>query len=361
MISRSGEKRGLSAAKAMVPALAAAALFGASPPLSKLLLAEAAPLWAASLLYLGAGLGLMLWRVTRRPSPASGVREASLRKKDWGYLAGAIGCGGVLAPFLLMAGLGVTQASAASLLLNLEVVFTALLAWLFFREGFEGRVALGMALVVLGCAVLSLPDKFALGPLTGPLLIAGACLSWALDNNLTRALSERDPTQVAMAKGLAGGAVTALMSVLMGIPLPGLGAVGGFLLLGALAYGLSLVLFIVSLRAVGTVRTGMGFALAPFVGASLSFGLLGDRLSLGFSVGIVIVALGLYFTLAGSHLHEHLHEATVHDHAHVHDEHHRHEHEKGSSQREPHAHPHEHEVLRHAHPHYPDSHHRHSH
>ena len=356
-----GEKQGLSAAKAMVPALAAAALFGASPPLSKLLLTGVDPLWAASLLYLGSGLGLLAWWGTRRLSAGSNAREAPLRKQDWGYLAGAIGCGGVLAPFLLMAGLSMTQASAASLLLNLEVVFTALLAWVFFREGFEGRVALGMALVVLGCAVLSLPEKFVPGSLTGPLLIAGACLLWALDNNLTRALSERDPAQVALVKGLAGGAVTALASLLMGIPLPSLPVTGGFLLLGALAYGLSLVLFILSLRAVGTVRTGMGFALAPFVGAALSFALLGDRLSLGFSVGLAIVALGLYFTLAGSHLHEHLHEATVHDHAHVHDEHHRHEHGDGSSQQEPHAHPHEHEVLRHAHPHYPDTHHRHSH
>jgi drug/metabolite transporter (DMT)-like permease len=260
-----------------------------------------------------------------------------------------------------MGGLNLTQTSSTSLLLNLEVVFTALLAWVFFREGFERRVALGMALVVLGCAALSLPEDLAPGSIAGPLMVAGACLFWAVDNNVTRTVSERDPVQVAMLKGLAGGGATALAAALLGKPWPEPRAAAGLLAVGALAYGLSLVLFIRSLRQAGTARTGLGFAVAPFVGAALSFLILGDRLSLGFAAGLLLVGLGLYLTLSASHRHGHSHEAVSHDHAHAHDDHHRHEHSGEGAPREPHAHPHEHEVLKHAHPHLPDTHHRHSH
>lgn len=341
-------------------ALAAAALFGASAPVAKVLLDRVDPWLLAGLLYFGSGVGLLIFQIARRAlreAPA----EAPLRGADWGWLAGAILAGGVIGPVLLMVGLAATPASSASLLLNLEGVFTALLAWLVFRENAGRRVVLGMAAIAAGAALLSWRGGATLEDALGPVLIAGACLSWAIDNNLTRKLSLGDPVQIAMLKGLAAGAVNLGLALLQGAVLPGVGVVALAGVVGLLGYGVSVALFVVALRQVGTARTGAYFSVAPFVGAALAVALLDEPLGWRFVAAGLLMALGVWLHLTERHEHVHSHPYLAHAHRHVHDAHHQHAHGPGDPPGEPHSHWHEHLPMRHGRPHYPDAHHRHEH
>jgi drug/metabolite transporter (DMT)-like permease len=340
-------------------ALAAAALFGASAPAGKALLAIVPPQLLAGLLYVGSGVGLAAYRVVR----GSGA-EAPLKGHDLAWLAGAITFGGVLGPLLLMIGLSHTPASGASLLLNLEGVFTALLAWFVFHENFDRRIALGMIAIAAGGLVLAWKGRASWGGLLGPLAIAGACFSWATDNNLTQKVSGGDPVQIAMLKGLAAGAVNTGIALTLGARLPSVAPLAGAVLVGFASYGVSLVLFVLALRHLGTARTGAYFSTAPFVGAALSLAIFRDRLTAGFVIAAALMGVGVWLHLSERHEHEHSHEAMEHVHAHVHDEHHQHEHGPGDppvTDPRPHSHGHHHEPLTHTHPHYPDIHHRHGH
>jgi drug/metabolite transporter (DMT)-like permease len=341
-------------------ALLAAVLFGASAPFAKLLLRGAAPQLLAGLLYLGSGLGLLVLWIVRR----SGNREASLTRRDVPWVAAAIGFGGVLAPALLMTGLARTPASSASLLLNLETVFTALLAWFVFREHFDRRIALGMVAIVAGGALLSWEGRVALGGAAGPLLVVAATLCWGIDNNLTQKVSAGDPVQIAMLKGLVAGSVNTALALASGAGWPDLPRVGGAFLLGFLGYGLSLVLFVLALRRLGTARTSAYFSSAPFVGAVMSLIVFRERPTLALGAAAALMAVGVWLHVTERHEHEHRHEEMEHDHPHVHDEHHRHAHAPGDpvlTDPVPHSHRHRHEPLVHSHPHYPDIHHRHGH
>jgi len=337
-------------------ALVAAVLFGASAPFAKLLLRDATPQLLAGLLYLGSGVGLGIVWLAR-----TGSQDARLTRGDVPWLAGAIGFGGVLGPALLMGGLARTPASSAALLLNLESVFTALLAWFVFRENFDRRIALGMAVIFVGGIVLSWEGRVDLGSIVGPLLVAAATLCWAVDNNLTQRVSAGDPVQIAMLKGLAAGGVNTGIALVLGARWPTVPRLAGALVLGFLSYGVSLVLFVRALRLLGTARTGAYFASAPFVGAGLSLALFRERPSIGLVSGALLMAVGLWLHLTERHVHQHWHEPMKHDHLHVHDEHHRHEHASEDPPGEPHSHPHRHEPIGHTHEHYPDIHHRHGH
>jgi drug/metabolite transporter (DMT)-like permease len=338
-------------------AVVAAILFGVSAPFAKLLGRAEAPQLLAGLLYLGSGTGLTLVWLARRRSK----QEAPLSRADAPWLAGAISFGGVLGPLLLMIGLARTPASSASLLLNLEGVFTALLAWFVFHENFDRRIALGMAAIVAGGAVLSWEGRAELGGIWGPLLIAGATLCWAVDNNLTQKVSARDPVQAAMLKGLVAGTVNTSIAVTLGAAWPRLPTLTGALVLGFLSYGVSLVFFVLALRHLGTARTGAYFSAAPFVGAMVSLIVLRERPSLAFAAAAALMALGVWLHVTERHEHEHRHELMEHEHLHVHDEHHRHSHTPNDPPGEPHSHPHRHEPMVHTHEHYPDIHHRHGH
>ena len=337
----------------VLAALGAALLFGAGTPAAKLLLGPLSPWLLAGLLYLGSGLGLALLRKLRRASP---IRLARGETK---WIAGAILAGGVVAPVLLMWGLSGTPASGASLLLNAEGVFTALLAWFVFRENFDRRIALGMALIVVGAVVLSWPGDASVGSALPALAVLGAFLFWAVDNNLTRKVALADATFIAMAKGLVAGAANVAIALTLGAVLPApqvllaAGAVGFF------SYGLSLVLFVLALRHLGTARTGAYFSTAPFAGALIAIPLLGETVTATLVMVGLLMAAGVWLHLTEHHEHAHTHEPLEHENEHVHDEHHQHEHAEPVLG--PHTHRHRHEPLIHAHPHYPDAHHRHDH
>ena len=346
--------------RSVLYALGAAALFGASTPFAKLLLGEVSPWVLAAVLYLGSGLGLAAWIAlrSRLPGRESG---APIPRADWPWIAAAIAAGGVAGPILLMQGLARTDASSASLLLNLEAVLTAAIAWTVFRENVDRRVFAGMAAIVAGGVLLSAGAAPQAGGFAGAVLVAVACLAWAIDNNLTRRVSGGDAATLACVKGLTAGAVNLALAWALGTPLP---AASGWIaagLLGFLGYGVSLVLFIVALRNLGTARTGAYFSVAPFFGAALAVAMLGEHPGTAFWIAAGLMALGVWLHLSERHEHEHAHEALEHAHEHVHDAHHRHAHDFAWDGREPHVHPHRHEPLVHSHPHYPDLHHRHTH
>jgi drug/metabolite transporter (DMT)-like permease len=344
-------------------ALASALLFGASTPLAKLLLRDIDPWLLAGILYLGSGAGLLVADgVRRRRGHASRHRrEAPLRGAQWMWLAIAILFGGVIAPGLLMYGLAGISAAAAALLLNLEGIFTALLAWFVFGENFDRRIAAGMGVIALGAVVLSWPGGGAAGSATAIVAIAGACLAWAIDNNVTRKVSLSDPVQVAWPKGCAAGLANVAIAMSGGSALPSAPTALLAALVGFLGYGVSLVLFVRALRDLGAARTGAYFALAPFFGAVLAVALFREERSPQLMVAALLMGLGVWLHLTERHDHAHEHLPRSHEHAHTHDEHHRHGHEGREPAAEPHSHPHWHAPLLHRHPHYPDTHHHHPH
>lgn len=343
-------------------ALLSAALFGVSTPAAKALLGSIDPAVLAGLLYCGAGLGVAVLRRVARPLVApGGAVEAPLGPRDWPWLAGAIAAGGVAGPLLLMLGLARTDAATASLLLTLEGVATALLAWFAFHENFDRRIAVGMACLLAGAIVLSWTGAPALGQFLGPLAIAGACLCWGLDNNLTRKVSLADPLQIVEIKGLVAGPVNLFIGIGAGGSMPSVMPAVLAAFVGFLCYGVSLVLFVLALRDLGTARTGAYFSTAPFIGALGALITLGEPLTLQLVAAGALMAIGVWLHLTEDHEHEHEHEAMEHSHRHVHDIHHRHTHGPDDPPGEPHTHWHRHGRLRHRHPHVPDMHHTHRH
>ena len=338
-------------------ALASAILFGATAPLSKLLLVSIDAQLLAGLLYLGAGMGLGGLLLVRK---AVGIHatEAALTRADVPWLAVIILFGGVLGPLLLMSGLNLTDAASGSLLLNLEGLATMGIAWLVFRENVDRQLLLGAFAILLGACVLSWEGR-GISVDTGALLIALACLCWGIDNYLTRKLSASDPVQLSIAKGLAAGVVNIAIALMRGAEFPPASTAGAAAVVGFLGVGVSLVLFILALRHLGAARTGAYFSLAPFIGALVAVGLLHESVTWQLLAAGALMAVGLWLHLAERHAHEHEHGVLEHEHSHVHDEHHQHEHEGAVI--EPHSHWHRHEPLRHTHPHYPDLHHRHEH
>lgn len=335
-------------------ALGAAVLFGAGTPLAKLLLTSVSPWLLAGLFYLGSGLGLTLYRRLAR-APA-----AKLPRNERAWFAGAILSGGILAPVLLMLGLTGMPASGASLLLNAEGVFTTALAWFAFKENVDRRIALGMLAIIAGAIVLSWPGEIRFVALWPTIAILAACFAWGIDNNLTRKVSLTDAAWIASFKGLVAGMVNLALAFALGATFPPLANLVAAMTVGFLAYGVSLALFVVGLRHLGTARTGAYFSAAPFVGALLAL-LMGEPLTSRLLIAGALMALGLWLHLTERHEHAHRHDALEHDHEHAHDEHHQHRHAEGEISGGKHRHQHRHDPLLHTHPHYPDAHHRHDH
>lgn len=339
-------------------ALLAALLFGASTPFAKQLLHDMSPAFLAGLLYLGSGVGLGVVKLIRD----RGWSMPAIPKVEWLWLLLAIGFGGVLGPLALMAGLLYTSAATASLLLNLEAVLTAVLAWVVFRENTDHRIVLGMVLIVAGAVVLSVDGTLeGVGMSRGSLLIASACLCWGLDNNFTRKVSANDALFLAFLKGTVAGVVNTVIALSIGAHLPAGPAIGEAMVVGLLSYGISLVLFVVALRGLGTARTGAYFSTAPFLGAAIALFLFGGQASPMFWLAAILMAGGVWLHLTERHEHLHTHETIHHTHSHVHDVHHHHAHNFDWDGKAPHTHPHTHEPLTHSHAHYPDIHHQHNH
>ena len=371
-------------------AVLSAVLFGVSVPFAKLLLPEVGPGVLAGVFYLASGVGLLAvglaargfrgWRGRaagraarrvsgRAPGEVAGPhggppapREARLAGRAWLWLGLAILVGGIGAPLLLLFGLARTSGATASLLLNLEGVFTALLAWAFFSENVGPRVLFGMALVAVGAGALAWTGDLSAADLLGPLLVAGACLCAALDNNLTRKVALGDPLEIATWKGLVAGSFNLALALSLGESLPPAPPLAAAAVVGFLGYGLSLALFVAALRPLGAARTAAYFSLAPFLGAIASVLVLGDPLTPRLGLAALLMGLGALLLLSERHAHPHAHAPLAHDHRHLHDEHHGHGHPgRPAPAGEPHSHPHVHAPLLHAHPHYPDAHHRHAH
>ena len=341
-------------------ALLSAVLFGASTPVAKLLLGEGvAALLLAGLLYFFSGLGLAVILFVRRLL-GSQAKDAPLRRADFPWLASAIVAGGIVGPVLLMIGLAGTQASTASLLLNLEGLTTMLIAWIVFRENADARILLGAAAILAGAVLLSWQG----GPGRAgwsALAIAGACVAWGIDNNLTRKISGGDPIQIAMLKGLVAGTINLGIAFANHAMLPPPGALAGTAVIGFFGYGMSLVLFVLALRYLGTARTGAYFATAPFIGMLVAVTFLSEPIGAPLIAAAVLMAIGLWLHLTESHEHSHRHLPQEHEHRHSHDLHHQHQHGAADPPGEPHAHRHAHKPILHAHPHYPDLHHEHRH
>lgn len=338
-------------------ALLAAALFGISTPLVQQFGAGLGAFSTAALLYAGAAaVGLLSRRRIER--------EARLQRGDLRRLLAMAAFGAAIGPVALAWGLQHTSGTSASLMLTLEALFTAVLAWRLYRETMDGRVWTAMALLLAGGMVLVLDQGLRSGSggaqLWGLLAVLLATAAWGVDNTLSRALAERDPGQVVMAKALLGATATCALAVAFGEPLPSARAALALLALGATGYGLSLRFYLLAQRAFGAARTGSVFAFAPFIGAAFAVA-LGDRSASGLmALGSVLMLAGVVLHLAESHSHEHEHDPMEHEHAHRHDDgHHDHVHEAMPTGE--HSHRHRHERLHHAHPHVPDAHHTHRH
>lgn len=312
----------------------------------------------AGLLYVGAAIAVLPVVGHVRPSRAAVRRGA-------GRLAVAVVIGGAVGPVLLAAGLSHAPAATASLLLNLELVFTTVLAYFIFKEHIGPRVAAGTALVVVAGVVLAWSSDADLR--WGAFLIAGACFCWGVDNCVTANLDELAPAHITLAKGVVAGSA----NLAIGLALDGAPAgwpIVWALVVGAFGYGISITLWVAGARDLGAARGQLVFATAPFVGAAVAWTVFADAVSTREVVSLVIAMAGVSFVLRSDHQHDHRHDPMEHDHEHTHDDdHHRHAHDDdhtrddGLSAGLRHQHPHRHELLIHAHPHVPDLHHRHDH
>lgn len=358
----------LKSLKPGVPAaLIAAGLFGLSAPLAKKLLGDIPPLFLAGFLYLGSGMGLSLivplQRLSAKGKTSVTQREAEITAKDYLLLAGAILCGGLFGPILLTVGLSITPGATASLLLCTEGILTALVASILFHEAVGRRIWTAAFIMLLGSMVLSYKsDEAGLAFSPGALLVIGACFMWALDNNLTRNLSGKDPFAIARIKGLAAGPASIALACMTGERITHITPVIGALIVGMFSYGVSLVLFVYALRHLGSARTGAFFGIGPFIGASVSVLLLKDPVTWMLLTSASLMAAATWILLKEEHSHEHTHEHTWHEHRHTHDDkHHIHEHPDEISEDNDHSHLHEHHSITHTHDHTPELHHRHSH
>jgi drug/metabolite transporter (DMT)-like permease len=338
-------------------------LFGASTPLAKLLGLNVAPQLLAGLLYLGSGIGLAILMIVRHLLMRGRAGQAvslQIPTKELPWLARAIVAGGVLGPVFLMSGLASTDAAAASLLLNVEGVLTAVIAWMVFKENANAQIVLGMAAIVAGGMLLSSqPGTMSLS--TGALLVVAACLCWAVDNNLSHKVSANDAFLVACLKGVFAGVTNTGLALALGATMPSGSTLLATLAVGFAGYGLSLALFAVALRGLGTARTGAYFSVAPLFGVLISLAIWPTGPGWTFWSATGLMAVGVWLHVRERHEHDHTHQPLEHAHRHVHDDHHRHDHEFPWDGHEPHAHPHRHTVLTHRHAHFPDVHRKHEH
>lgn len=343
---------------AIFQAVLAAACYGVSAPLSKMLLEQIPPMLMAALLYLGAGLGMAVIHLLRR-ARRSEQKEARMTRQELPYIAGMIALD-IAAPIFLMMGLRMATSSSASLLGNFEIVATSLIALSIFKEAIGKRMWISIGLIVLSSFTLSIEDFGSFSLSMGSLFVLLACVCWGFENNCTRMLSLKDPLQIVIVKGFGSGLGSLILAAGLRESAGNMVYLGLALLLGFFAYGLSIYFYVLAQRELGAARTSAYYAVAPFIGVGLSFVLFRQTVTLSFGIAFVIMMLGAYFAAAEKHQHRHRHEPLVHEHRHSHtDRHHTHAHDMPPDTE--HSHLHTHEELSHTHRHIPDLHHIHSH
>lgn len=342
----------------IIQALAAAALFGISAPISKALLGEVAPIPMAALLYLGSGIGT--WLLTLFQTRDA---EAKLDRADVPWLLGALLAGGVAAPIVLMFSLQITPAATAALLLNFESIATTLIAALVFRESVGRQTWYSIFLIFASSVLLSLDPQSEWAFSAGALGILTACILWGIDNTFTRNISAKNPLTIVMVKGLGAGTISLVLALFVGQPLPSVVPLMGALLLGAVSYGVGITIYIHALRGLGAARTGALYSTAPFIGMVFSFFLFREAPDVRFIVAFIVMVIGTWLLVSEQHEHRHEHPEVTHEHRHHHgDDHHSHIHPtEAASVDGHHSHPHQHETQEHQHGHTPDIHHRHEH
>ena len=335
-----------------------AVLFGISPVLCKLVIGDMSPALLAGLLYLGSGIGLQILLLFQRRNSLLELLQLSPQHRI--KLLGAVVSGGVIAPLCLTYGIKYGHASEVTLLLNLETVATTVIAWLIFKEYIGVRVWVGKALILVAAVIVIVRSEGGFDFSLSGILVVLACIFWGIDNNLTRDVEELSSAVLASIKGLSAGIFTTVLALLFSSGTATTVQIGGSLLIGALSYGLSLVLFVEALRKIGSARTATFFAIGPFIGTLMSIALLGERPPGSYWFAAALMLAGVFLLYNEIHRHQHTHEALTHSHRHVHDEHHQHEH-KGETPETAHEHSHVHSAMTHSHSHWPDIHHRHTH
>ncbi|MBI5825235.1 MAG: DMT family transporter [Chloroflexi bacterium] len=342
----------------VLQALTAAIFFGASAPFAKLLLGDISPVYLAAFLYLGSGTGISLLKLGQRITRPAQQMEAGIKKADIKWLAGAIISGGVMAPIVLMVSLQNTPASTASLLLNFEGVGTTLIALLFFKEAISRRAWMAILVITLASIFLSTNFSEGFGLSIGALGIILACVLWGLDNNLTRNISGKDPLVIVAWKGLAAGTFSFILATLLGNSLPSFTSIALTMGLGFISYGMSTMLFILSMRGLGAARTSALFGTAPLAGVLLSILIFSDSPSISYIFAGILMIGGALLLINEDHSHLHVHTPLLHEHSHKHDDP---AHNHDSTTIGAHSHEHEHPAEEHEHDHMPDIHHRHEH
>ena len=342
----------------VLQALTAAVFFGASAPFAKLLLGDISPVYLAAFLYLGSGTGISLLKLGQKISRPAQQKEAGIKKEDIKWLAGAIISGGVMAPIVLMVSLQNTSASTASLLLNFEGVGTTLIALLFFKEAISRRAWMAILVITLASVFLSTNFSEGFGLSLGALGIILACVLWGLDNNLTRNISGKDPLVIVAWKGVVAGTFSFLLAFLLGNAMPSFTSIVSTMILGFVSYGLSTILFILSMRGLGAARTSALYGTAPLAGVVLSIIIFSESPSFAYSLAGILMIGGALLLINEEHSHSHVHTAIFHEHSHRHDDPvHAHDAPTAGT----HSHEHEHTAEEHEHDHMPDIHHRHGH
>jgi drug/metabolite transporter (DMT)-like permease len=344
--------------KAILMAILAAALYGLSSPFSKLLLLKIPPALMASLLYLGAGLGMTLvytFQTLRKVEKT----EAKITKHEYPYIIAMIALD-IAAPILLMFGLTQSASSSVALLNNFEIVATSLIALFIFKEAIGKRMWIAITLITVSSILLSVQDFNHLTFSLGSLYVLLACVCWGLENNCTRLLSLKDPLQIVIIKGLGSGLGSLLIWFMLKEQPTEFIYILYALLLGFFAYGLSIFFYISAQRNLGASRVSAYYAAAPFIGVLISWIVLQESISLIFLVALSIMLGGAYLAISEMHRHTHIHPYEVHEHKHNHsDQHHNHTHDTKIDGE--HSHIHTHESMQHEHDHLPDTHHHHKH
>ncbi len=338
---------------AVLMGLAAGVLFGIATPISKILLEKMNSFQLAGLLYLGAAIAFLPYVLKHK---LQWIKTTNQKKA----ILGIIVFGGLLGPLFLMIGLKASASSSVSIWLNMELVATAILGIIFFKDHLDKSAIIGVLLTIAAGVIVTMRDGF--GSLIPAFFVTLACFSWGIDNHLTAIVDGASPKMITFIKGLFAGSTNLLIGTLIagqGFPILYLGFA---LLIGIVSYGLSIVLYVSSAQQLGATRSQILFSTAPFWGILVAYFILGEPISTYSIAAMVLLALGILFTNLLVHDHAHQHQVVTHVHLHYHDDgHHEHGHDESIPSVPRHSHLHAHKAADHSHKHYPDLHHRHVH